>query len=103
MTVSLLLVNNTIHGCYAVGAGKTATRVEVQDLESLSSAFSSSDSPPVTKITIEDVPTSRRDASLIKYYLLQFGLTTLDCNVVQYGKTFLVTFQEPIGKGYHML
>ena len=52
---------------------------------------------PVTKISIEDVPSSKMDITVIKYYL--FGLTLMECDVKQYGRTFLATFQKPIGKG----
>lgn len=73
--------------------GRHNDDMQIQDLEGPCDPSFSTDSP--SKVCIEDVPLSKRDTSLIKYYLS--SLTSLDCDVKQYGKSFLATFQQPIG------
>lgn len=49
-----------------------------------------------TKVQVDDIPPHlRKDSSLIKYYLM--SLTSVDCHVKQYGRSFLATFCQPIG------
>lgn len=69
--------------------------MQIQDLESDPSSLSAFNTDSPTKVCIENVPPSKGDATLIKYYL--FSLTSLDCDVKQYGGSFLATFQQPIG------
>lgn len=75
--------------------------LQVEDLES------PCDSPPApphpmlpasnspTRILVEDVPHAKRDDSLIKYYLNT--LAQVECEVKQYGNSFLATFPHEIG------
>ena len=71
--------------------------IQVEDIES------PYDSPPVllpdsnspTRILVEDVPHAKRDDSLIKYYL--DSLAQVECEVKQYGNSFLAIFPHEIG------
>lgn len=68
--------------------------MQIQDLDINGPGVSNSP----TKICIEDIPQSKRDMSLIRYYL--HSLVSQDCEVKAYGKTFLATFQQPIGEQF---
>ena len=57
------------------------------------------DAPPCTKVLIEDVPSHKRDNSLLKCYLN--SLNGNDCEVQQYGKQFMATFSQQIGRDYN--
>ena len=76
-----------------VGVQSNCGDLEIEDLDQCSDSISSADSP--TKVYVDDVPPPKRDATLIKYYLS--SLMSRDCEVQQYGKTFLATFQQQIG------
>lgn len=48
-----------------------------------------------TKILVDDVPPFKRDEVFIKSYLSD--MMNVSCNVKQYGKQFLASFNQPIG------
>ena len=72
--------------------------LQIEDIESLydsSPVFLPASNSP-TRILVEDVPHAKRDISLIKYYL--DSLAQVECEVKQYGNSFLATFPHEIGK-----
>ena len=49
-----------------------------------------------TRVHIDDVPPHKRERSLIELYMKSLAFT--ECTVKQYGKSFMATFQQPIGR-----
>ena len=61
----------------------------------------SPDTVPCTKVLIEEVPSQKRDSSLLKYYLISLTKGGNDCEVQQYGKQFVATFSQQIGRDWY--
>jgi hypothetical protein len=73
-------------------SGRVCDDIQVQDLDESCDL----PAPTTTRIRVDDIPPSERNTSLIKYYLC--SLMSCECEVKQYGKTFLATFGKQIGK-----
>ena len=51
-----------------------------------------------TKVLIEEVPSHKRSSSLLKYYLISLTKGGNNCEVQHYGKKFVATFSQRIGR-----